>query len=296
MANPQIEQGHTRIANEILEHISKTNLNGTQFRIVMVVWRYTYGFQRKQHELSSSFLSTAIGIKDRKSVNRELKILIERNIIFAIGKGSRGANIISFNKNFDEWKEPLLATHPTVVSVGDVPHSSVGDVPHSSVGDVPHRTVGDVAPQERKKKNIKKNTRQQKKYDEESSYFKMATYFYDKVLTVAKDAGVEHLVKKANMQKWADEFRKLIEIDEVDKRLAKDVMDWVTKDSFWRTNVLSAKKLREKFGELAIKMKSSKTTKQPTQQQPQQDFRDKDIAFSKFVAAGGDPSEFDWSS
>jgi len=242
MANPQIEQGHTRIANEILEHISKTNLNGTQFRIVMVVWRYTYGFQRKQHELSSSFLSTAIGIKDRKSVNRELKILIERNIIFAIGKGSRGANIISFNKNFDEWKEPLLATHPTVVSVGDVPHSSVGDVPH--------RTVGDVAPQERKKKNIKKNTRQQKKYDEESSYYKMATYFYDKVLAVAKDAGVEHLVKKANMQKWADEFRKLIEIDEIDKRLAKDVMDWVTKDSFWRTNVLSAKKLREKFGEL----------------------------------------------
>lgn len=37
--------------------------------------------------------------------------------------------------------------------------------------------------------------------------------------------------------------------------------------------------------------------KSDTNQQKQtKDFRDKDIAFSKFVAAGGDPSEFDWSS
>jgi predicted RNA-binding protein with RPS1 domain len=123
----------------------------------------------------------------------------------------------------------------------------------------------------------------------------MTTYFFDKVSVVAKEAGVEHLLKKANLQKWSDEFRKLIEIDGVDKRLAKEVMDWVTKDDFWKTNILSAKKLREKFSELAIKMKGSKKPKQPAQQQ-QRDIRDKDIEFQRWVAEGNDPNEFDWGN
>ncbi|MDT2191226.1 hypothetical protein [Paenibacillus larvae] len=68
---------------------------------------------------------------------------------------------------------------------------------------------------------------------------------------------------KADLQKWADEFRKIVEIDKIDKKLAKEVMDWVTEDSFWKTNILSAKKLRDKFSDLAIKMRSNKGRQQP---------------------------------
>ncbi|APC50263.1 hypothetical protein BME96_12590 [Virgibacillus halodenitrificans] len=121
----------------------------------------------------------------------------------------------------------------------------------------------------------------------------MATYFYTEVSRVAEEAGVPHLTKKANMQSWSDDMRKLIEIDQVNKQLAKDVMDWVVQDSFWKTNVLSAKKLREKFAELAIKMNAQKKPVKPKQEP---DSRDKDIAFQQFVADGGDPSEFNWNS
>ena len=61
MANPKLENGYSPIANEILEQLCRQNLNGTQFRIIMVVWRYTYGFSRKEHELSETFISKAIG-------------------------------------------------------------------------------------------------------------------------------------------------------------------------------------------------------------------------------------------
>jgi phage replication O-like protein O len=287
MANPQIEKGHTRIANEILEQISKTNLNGTQFRIVMVIWRYTYGFQRKQHELSYAFFSQAIGIKDRKTIYRELKTLIDRKIVSVVGNGSRGVNILSFNKNHDEWLDCPLISQQTELTA-NMPTELTANMPTELTANMPPK-------KEIIKEIIKENTRQQKTYDEGSTFYKMAKYFHDKVSIVAKDAGVEHLVAKANLQKWADDFRKLIEIDQIDKRLAKEVMDWVVKDTFWKTNVLSAKKLRERFTDLAIKMKSTQIPKK--QNTPKQvDPRDKDIEFQKFLAEGGNPDDFDWGS
>jgi predicted RNA-binding protein with RPS1 domain len=133
------------------------------------------------------------------------------------------------------------------------------------------------------------------KYPEGNSYLNMANYFYKRVSAVAKQEGIEHLTIRADMQKWADEMRKLVEINKVDKQLAKDVMDWVTQDNFWKTNILSAKKLREKFTDLAIKMKtSSKPKQQYLQQQPRTDSRDKDIEFQRWVENGGDPDAFDW--
>lgn len=138
----------------------------------------------------------------------------------------------------------------------------------------------------------RKTTRQQK-YDEDNTYFKMAIYFHERVSKVANDAGIAHLIKRSNMQTWSDDMRKLIEIDEVDKRLAKEVMDWVTEDSFWRTNVLSAKKFREKFLELAIKMNAEKKPTQPKQVK-QYDHRDKEIEFQRWIQNGNDPEQFDW--
>jgi hypothetical protein len=128
------------------------------------------------------------------------------------------------------------------------------------------------------------------KYPEDNSYYKMALYFYKRVSAVAKAEGLSHLIIKADMQRWADDMRKLVEIDKIDKHLAKDVMDWATKDNFWKKNILSAKKLREKFPELALKA----ANKQPVQQQARPDPRDKEIEFQRFLEKGGDPNEFDW--
>ncbi|HZK34203.1 MAG TPA: replication protein [Bacillota bacterium] len=104
MASPQVENGFTRIANELLDKLAETKVNGTQFRILMVVFRYTYGFQRKEHELSETFIANATSIH-KQQVKRELKALIDRRIINVIKQATfTEPRTISFNKNYKQWK------------------------------------------------------------------------------------------------------------------------------------------------------------------------------------------------
>ncbi|MED4124056.1 replication protein [Halalkalibacterium halodurans] len=258
MANPQTEHGHTRIANEILEHCMKLSLNGTQFRLIMLIWRYTYGFRRKEHEFSINFMAEHIE-GARKQVDRELQTLIDRNIITLSGYGKRGARVLSFNKNYDTWDQPAQTPPPKV----------------------------------EEKEKTKPKSNKKPKYSEDNMYYKMAVHFHKLVSQVAKEVNLEHLIKKANLQSWADDFRKLWEVDKVqDKKQILTLMEWVTQHDFWKKNVLSAKKFRQKYLELAIAMQSeqSKTPKQS----PRQQASNKEIEFQKYVAAGGDPDEFDW--
>jgi phage replication O-like protein O len=264
MANPQIENGHTRVANEILNEIMKTNLNGTQFRLVLAIWRYTYGFRRKSYEMSITFLAGLIETT-RSHVDRELKVLIDRNIITVLETSSKGARVLQFNKDYKSWSE----REPGNTTVPDFN-------------------------KKQSNKTRKKPAAKQQKFDQDNTYYKMATYFHKRISKVAKEAGVEHLVKKANLQNYADEFRKLIELDGVAKKQAKEVMDWVTQDPFWKTNILSARKLREKFAELAIKMNAQQKQTEPKNRP--QDHRDKEIAFQQWIQNGGEPDEFKWNS
>ena len=106
MADVQLENGFTRIANEILDALARQPLNGTQRRIIDIVWRFTYGFSRKQHNFSISFLLEAMELKETqyKQICRELKELLSLNILTELSKpGKNESRIISFNKNYDEW-------------------------------------------------------------------------------------------------------------------------------------------------------------------------------------------------
>lgn len=104
LANVQLEKGYTRIANILLEMLSKTALNGTQWRILLVVFRFTYGFNRKEASLSESFIARATNI-NRKQINREINELIEFRIL-CVNKPAtfNTSRTLSFNKDFDLWE------------------------------------------------------------------------------------------------------------------------------------------------------------------------------------------------
>lgn len=103
MSGVQTENGYTRIANELLEQISKFKFNGTEFRIIMVVWRYTYGFNRKSHPLSTSFISEAVGIENSR-VRKVLKKLIDTDVIQVLEEATfNESRVLTFNKNYKKW-------------------------------------------------------------------------------------------------------------------------------------------------------------------------------------------------
>lgn len=104
MQGPQLKDGYTRIANEILEIIYGTNFNATQFKIILCIIRYTYGFNRKSHEISVTFLSNATGISKRY-ISSELKKLIDNKVITIVKSHSdTSSRILMFNKKYTEWQ------------------------------------------------------------------------------------------------------------------------------------------------------------------------------------------------
>ena len=68
--------------------------------------------------------------------------------------------------------------------------------------------------------------------------------------------------KKPNLESWANTIRLAIESD---KRAEGDlwaVFDWANRNSFWCSNILSASKLRDKYDQLLMQMKSESTRQQ----------------------------------
>ena len=111
-----------------------------------------------------------------------------------------------------------------------------------------------VVTKKQRSNNNKPSSRQPKTYAEDSSPYRMAKYLYDKIMRYAEGLGKAHLVQDADMQKWADECRKILEIDKRPKKEIMALIDWIAADPFWQQNVLSPKKLREKYADLCIKM------------------------------------------
>ncbi len=103
VASPQLENGYTPIANELLEAVYSADLNATQLKIVLFIMRYTYGFSRKQHTLSVSFIANGTGIS-RRYITSELQKLIDANIVKIIETqvGTR-ARTLQINKHYKEW-------------------------------------------------------------------------------------------------------------------------------------------------------------------------------------------------
>lgn len=106
MASPQKENGYTAIANEILEAMARTPLNGTQFRILISIWRSTYGWNKSSHEISIRFLLQALGMNESQymQIKREVDKLIDCKILIEEKAPSKNSTrVIRFNKNWNEW-------------------------------------------------------------------------------------------------------------------------------------------------------------------------------------------------
>jgi len=59
--------------------------------------------------------------------------------------------------------------------------------------------------------------------------------------------------KLPNLDTWAEDVRRMVELDGRHMSSMGTVWNWVRNDPFWSTNVLSMKKFREKYDQLQIK-------------------------------------------
>jgi len=115
MANPQPEDGVTRISNEILEALWKINLSSYETRVLLYLIRKTYGWHKKTEWIALSLFAKEIGI-DRRLIHRTLKSLSSKGIILVIPQDDKKRVYYGFQKDYDKWNlsSPKM-THKTIV-------------------------------------------------------------------------------------------------------------------------------------------------------------------------------------
>ena len=91
-----LDDGFTRIANELLEAVMHAGLSQHQLLVFMAVMRKTYGFNKKSDWVSNEQLSELTGILPHKC-SAAKSVLVKRGILTQTGR------VIGINKAVSEW-------------------------------------------------------------------------------------------------------------------------------------------------------------------------------------------------
>lgn len=100
-AGPQVEDGHTRIANELLEAMCRAGFSARQWAVVMAVVRKTYGYGKKSDEIGLTQLEQMTGIA-KTHVGKTVRELCVAGVLRR-DSGVHGHRL-SLNKRYGQWQ------------------------------------------------------------------------------------------------------------------------------------------------------------------------------------------------
>lgn len=101
MINPQVENGHIAINNENAEQFEKLHLSGSEWQILWVVLRKTWGWKKKADHISLTQFQklTTLG---RKEVCRAIDKLVAKKVL--LSDNTSYITKYSFNKHYNQWQ------------------------------------------------------------------------------------------------------------------------------------------------------------------------------------------------
>jgi len=103
MASPQLDNGHTRIADELLDAIIRHPLTKRQYKILLAIIRKTYGFGKIEDDISSSQLAKLTGLTSAHC--RGTLLELEKLDIVVARRGQYG-KLMTLNKDYECWGVP----------------------------------------------------------------------------------------------------------------------------------------------------------------------------------------------
>ena len=95
---------------------------------------------------------------------------------------------------------------------------------------------------------------QQNKFADDSLEIKLSKYLFTRIRLSDEKA------KVPNFQTWAKSIDYLIRLDKREPQEIEQVIDFATSDNFWKANILSTYKLREKYQTLLLQTKGNNST------------------------------------
>ncbi len=226
MVNPQKENGHVRIANELVEAFQLLHLSGNQWRVLWAILRFTYGWNKKTDHISLTSFEKGTGL-DRRNLKRSLDILFSRNII--LKDNSSYISRYGIQKDYTKWRTGVKNN----TSVNNDTRTSVNNDTKTSVNNDTHK-------------------RQKTKYmsDPNSDEIRMSGLLFSFIEKRNKGH------KKPNLQKWARHIDRMIRLDSRKVDDIEAVIKWCQSEEFWQNIILSTENLRQKFDQLKLQMEA----------------------------------------
>ncbi|HIE9485222.1 TPA: replication protein [Klebsiella pneumoniae] len=129
-----LDDGFTRIANELIEAVMHAGLSQHQLLVFMAVMRKTYGFNKKSDWVSNEQLSELTGILPHKC-SAAKSVLVKRGILTQTGR------VIGINKTVSEWSSlPVKGTEKkTYLKKVTLPESGKKSLPESGNAYYPNK-------------------------------------------------------------------------------------------------------------------------------------------------------------
>ncbi len=218
MANPQRENGHVDIANEIMEALAGIRISGEEWQCLCVILRKTYGWHKKDDWISLSQFNLLTKLK-KPNILRAIKKLSIKKVV-VIKDDNRHKPKYKFNKNYEHWKP--LSKKITVINNDK-------------------RSLSKMIPT---KENYTKEN-----YSPSSDEVRTAELLFSFILKRHPNH------KKIDIQKWALHIDRMIRLDSRKVDDIEAVINWCQEDGcFWQNIILSTENLRQKFDQLKLKM------------------------------------------
>jgi phage replication O-like protein O len=101
MADVQLEHGHVRIANRLVEAILDAEFTGAQVRILLALARLTYGWRKRTASVSVVELANLAGLSGTGGFRRAFHDLIRNGVILEMKEGRTLTYAIQ--KDFVAW-------------------------------------------------------------------------------------------------------------------------------------------------------------------------------------------------
>ena len=214
---PQLEDGYTKIANELLEALIRYRIPGEQMQVFLFILRKTYGFNKITDFITNSQFVEATGIR-KQNTKRAIQGLIDKNMV--IKKEYPRMPSYRINKKYTTWQ----------------PYSKRSTVIKKESNSTPKGV-----PQKKERKTTKT-------FSSDSIEYRLSNYLLNFILKRNPDH------KKPNFQTWGKHIDYLLRLDKRKVDDVKKVIKWSQNDTFWQAVILSTSNLRDKYDQLVIKM------------------------------------------
>ena len=254
MASPQLKDGYTKIANDIVEALARIRIPGEARQVLDVIIRQTYGWNKKEAQISLPKFHEKTGL-GKPAVCHAISKLLKINIIVQkdnaiscnaiVQKDNAKTLTYGFKKDFKEW---IPLSKKTMLSKKTTQPLCKKTMPINEPSPL-------LPPFLVLKKKERKTCRSS--FSSNSEAYKLSEILFNEILknnSHSRLHACQNGDKEKTIQRWAQDIDKLIRIDHQKPSTVEEAIRFATRDNFWGANILSGSKLREKWDTLVAQM------------------------------------------